>query len=163
MLIKITSCILYLHFFCLTTALTIYGFGLRGNSARKSTRKHCFRTRKPRIAPEIKQKIGMDFFGTSMPQVRILSLRPKIRRAEHNRLIKSIVLSLYLVVLWLFSQPFFFSLFCRVANKVAKILVNETMTSFFADFLQIPNALCLCAVLKKKRRYGTVEQINCTP
>ena len=34
----------------MTTALTIYGFGLRGSSAYKSTRKHRFRTRKPRKA-----------------------------------------------------------------------------------------------------------------
>ena len=59
-----------------TTVLTIYGSGLRGNSAKESTRKHRFRTRKPRKAPEIKEKIGINFFGTSMPSVRILSLRP---------------------------------------------------------------------------------------
>ena len=40
----------------MTTVLTIYGFGLRGNSACKSTRKHRFRTKKPRKAPEIKEK-----------------------------------------------------------------------------------------------------------
>ena len=34
----------------LTTVLTIYGFGLCGNSGGKSTRKHRFRTRKPRKA-----------------------------------------------------------------------------------------------------------------
>lgn len=30
-----------------TTILTVYGFGLRGNSAYKSIRKHRFRTQKP--------------------------------------------------------------------------------------------------------------------
>ena len=34
----------------LTTPLTIYGFGLRGSSVDKSTRKHRFRTQKPRKA-----------------------------------------------------------------------------------------------------------------
>ena len=60
----------------LTTVLTIYSFGLRGNSACKSIRKHRFRTRKLRKAVKITQKIGIGFFGTSMPQVRTLSLRP---------------------------------------------------------------------------------------
>ena len=59
----------------LTTVLTIYSFGLRGNSACKSIRKHRFRTRKLRKAVKITQKIGIGFFGSTMPQVRILSLR----------------------------------------------------------------------------------------
>ena len=64
----------------LTTPLTIYGFGLRGNSAFKSTRKHRFRTKKHQKDAKITQKIGIVLFGTSMPQVRILSLRPKNRK-----------------------------------------------------------------------------------
>ena len=74
----------------------------------------------------------------------------KSARAEHNRLIKSIVLSLYLVVLWLFSQPFLFSLSGQVAKKVAKTYIKGIMTNFFADFAQNPNALSRSAVLKKK-------------
>ena len=61
----------------LTTVLTIYKVGLRGNSASKSTRKHHFRTKKPRKNVKITQKIGIGFFGSTMPQVQILSLRPK--------------------------------------------------------------------------------------
>ena len=61
----------------MTTVLTIYSFGLRGNSAYKSIRKHRFWTQKPRKAPEIKEKIGADLFGSKMLQVRVLSLRPK--------------------------------------------------------------------------------------
>ena len=74
----------------------------------------------------------------------------KSARAEHNRLIKSIVLSLYLVVLWLFSQPFLFSLSGQVAKKVAKTYIKGIMTNFFADFAQNPNAFSKSAVLKKK-------------
>ena len=64
----------------LTTSLTIYSFGLRGNSATRSIGKHRFRTRKPRKAPEIKKKTIILRFGTKMSQVRILSFRPKKHR-----------------------------------------------------------------------------------
>ena len=48
----------------LTTPLTIYRVGLRGNSAHKSTRKHRFRTKKHLKCPEITQKITPNLFGT---------------------------------------------------------------------------------------------------
>ena len=64
----------------LTTVLTIYRFGLRGNSAFKSTRKHRFQTKKHQKDAKITQKIGIVLFGTSMPQVRTLSLRPNKHR-----------------------------------------------------------------------------------
>ncbi len=147
----------------LTTFLTIYRIGLLGNSAHKRPRKHRFRTKKHTKVVKKRYFTAMELFGTSMPQVQVLSLRPKIRRAEHNRLIKSIVLSLYIVVLWLFSQPFFFSIFREVAKIVAKIIINEIMTHFFADFQQKPNALCLRTVLKKRKTHGTVEHLICTP
>ena len=60
----------------LTTPLTTYGFGLPGFYAAKSTRKQSIRTQKPRKARQITQKIRFLAFGTSMPQVQILSLRP---------------------------------------------------------------------------------------
>lgn len=67
--------------FCLggdwTTCLTIYGFGLRGNSANESTRKHRFRTKRHRKALKIKQKIDMDLFGTLRSWVRSPSPRPR--------------------------------------------------------------------------------------
>ena len=75
----------------MTTVLTIYSFGLRGNSAYKSIRKHRFWTQKPRKAPEIKQKIGIDFFGTRMSQVQILSFRPKNNRFQGVFTLKSVV------------------------------------------------------------------------
>ena len=68
-----------------TTILTIYGFGLRGNSAYKSTRKHCFRTQKPPKALQSKEKIGIFAFGSRMPQVRVLSLRPPAVPAPNYR------------------------------------------------------------------------------
>ena len=68
----------------MTTVLTIYSFGLRGNSAYKSIRKHRFWTQKPRKAPEIKEKIGADLFGSKMLQVRVLSLRPP-RNHSNNK------------------------------------------------------------------------------
>ena len=48
----------------LTTSLTIYGFGLPGNSVAKSIRKHRFRTEKPEKAHQTMQKIGIGAFGT---------------------------------------------------------------------------------------------------
>jgi len=39
-------------------------------------------------------------------------------------LIESIVLSLYLVVLWLFSQPFFFSLLDELQKKLQNPLLK---------------------------------------
>ena len=60
----------------LTTILTIYGFGLRGNYGFHSTKKHVFRTKKHEKARKMRQKTDAFAFGTSMPQVRTLSLRP---------------------------------------------------------------------------------------
>ena len=60
----------------LTTILTIYGSGLRGKYGLCGTKKHCFRTKKHRKALKKRQKIGISLFGSTMPQVRILSLRP---------------------------------------------------------------------------------------
>ena len=62
----------------LTTPLTIYRVGLRGNSAHKSTWKHRFRTKKHLKYPEITQKITPNLFGTQRSWVRIPSPRPKI-------------------------------------------------------------------------------------
>ena len=80
-----------MRFSLLTTALTIYGFGLPGFYAVKSTRKQSIRTKKPRKARKITQKIRFLAFGTSMPSVRIRPLRPKISRkwgfSPHFRLI----------------------------------------------------------------------------
>ena len=61
----------------LTTILTIYRSGLRGNYGFCSTKKHGFRTKKHVKARKMRQKTDAFAFGTSMPQVRILSLRPK--------------------------------------------------------------------------------------
>ena len=61
----------------LTTSLTIYRLGLRGNNAHKSTRKHRFWTRKPLKSPEITQKIYAYAFGTLRSWVRSPSPRPK--------------------------------------------------------------------------------------
>ena len=61
----------------LTTSLTIYRLGLRGNNAHKSTRKHRFWTRKPIKSPEITQKIYAVAFGTRRSWVRSPSPRPK--------------------------------------------------------------------------------------
>ena len=55
----------------LTTSLTIYRLGLRGNNAHKSTRKHRFWTQKPLKSPEITQKIYAYAFGTLRLQDRI--------------------------------------------------------------------------------------------
>ena len=60
----------------LTTALTIYGFGLRGNSAEKSTRKHRFWTKKHQKVNKSSQKTTPRGFGTSMPQVQVLLPAP---------------------------------------------------------------------------------------
>jgi hypothetical protein len=53
----------------LTTSLTIYGFGLRGNSATGSIGKHRFRTREPRKSPEINEKTIILRFGYWRPRV----------------------------------------------------------------------------------------------
>ncbi|MBQ9132702.1 MAG: hypothetical protein IJX62_09585, partial [Clostridia bacterium] len=49
--------------FGLTTPLTIYGFGLRGNSAYKSIRKHRFRTKKPQKVNKSSQKTMLYLSG----------------------------------------------------------------------------------------------------
>ena len=60
----------------LTTILTIYGFGLRGNSVEKSTRKHGFRTEKHGKARKMRQKTDAFAFGMRGSHVRVVSLRP---------------------------------------------------------------------------------------
>ena len=47
----------------MTTPLTIYRFGLRGNSANKSTRKHRFRTKKHQKVKKSSQKTTSNRFG----------------------------------------------------------------------------------------------------
>ena len=64
----------------LTTILTIYRFGLRGKYGLCGTKKHGFRTKKHEKARKKRQKTDAFAFGTSMPQVRTLSLRPKKKR-----------------------------------------------------------------------------------
>ena len=60
-----------------TTFLTIYGFGLRGNSARKSTRKQWFQIKKHQKSLKNPYFTRLLAFGTSMPSVRIRPLRPE--------------------------------------------------------------------------------------
>ena len=60
----------------LTTVLTIYRLGLRGNYGLCGTKKHGFRTKKHRKALKKRQKTVIAFFGTRMSQVQILSFRP---------------------------------------------------------------------------------------
>ena len=60
----------------LTTILTIYRFGLRGNYGFYSTEKHGFRTKKHEKARKMRQKTDAFAFGSTMSQVRILSFRP---------------------------------------------------------------------------------------
>ena len=60
----------------LTTYLTIYGFGLRGNSVHKSPRKHRFSIRKHQKSPESPYFTRLYRFGTKKSLVRIQSLRP---------------------------------------------------------------------------------------
>ena len=134
----------------LTTGLTIYRIFLCGNR-----RTHWSKTR---IFAEYTVYFRADLLilhfrmslGARCRRFKSCHSDQKSARAEHNRLIKSIVLSLYLVVLWLFSQPFLFSLSGRVAKKVANPYIEGIMTNFFADFAQNPNALSKSAVLKKK-------------
>jgi len=66
----------------LTTSLTIYRLGLRGNNAHKSTRKHRFWTRKPLKSPEITQKIYAYAFGTLRLQDRIFFLKTHQKSLE---------------------------------------------------------------------------------
>ena len=66
--------------FGLTTPLTIYRFGLRGNNATGSTRKHRFRTKKHQKVNKSSQKTMAYLFGYWRPGVRISTLRPKKRR-----------------------------------------------------------------------------------
>ena len=63
----------------LTTSLTIYRLGLRGNSVNKSTRKHRLRTRKTLKSPEIIQKIFAGDFGTQRSWVQNTSSQTKTR------------------------------------------------------------------------------------
>ena len=69
----------------LTTSLTIYRLGLRGNSVNKSTRKHRLRTRKPLKSPEITQKIYAYAFGTLRLQDRIFFFQNPQKSLETKR------------------------------------------------------------------------------
>ena len=66
----------------LTTILTIYRFGLRGNYGLCGTKKHGFRTKKHGKARKMRQKTDAFAFGSTMPQVRILSLRPNLTHSN---------------------------------------------------------------------------------
>ena len=103
----------------LTTPLTIYGFGLRGNSVYKSTRKHRFRTQKPRKALQSKEKIGILAFGSTMSQVRILSFRPNKVDSFDTRVSETINLFLFakMLVPQGFSRFLFFELVSLRMNK----------------------------------------------
>ena len=61
----------------MTTSLTIYGFGLRGNSAYKSIGKHRFRTKKHQKVNKSSQKTMAYLFGYWRPRVRVPPLRPE--------------------------------------------------------------------------------------
>ena len=61
----------------MTTPLTIYRFGLCGNSANESIGKHRFRTKKHQKANKSSQKTAQNRFGYWRPGVRISTLRPK--------------------------------------------------------------------------------------
>ena len=74
--------------FGLTTPLTIYGFGLRGNSAYKSIRKHRFRTKKHQKVNKSSQKTMAYLFGNWRPRVRVPPLRPKQKGAYELNVIK---------------------------------------------------------------------------
>ena len=65
----------------MTTSLTIYGFGLRGNSANESIGKHRFRTKKHQKVNKSSQKTMAYLFGYWRPRVRVPPLRPKKRTA----------------------------------------------------------------------------------
>ena len=64
----------------MTTPLTIYRFGLCGNSANESIGKHRFRTKKHQKANKSSQKTAQNRFGYWRPGVRISTLRPKKER-----------------------------------------------------------------------------------
>ena len=59
----------------LTTILTIYRSGLRGNYGLGGTKKHVFRTKKHEKARKMRQKTDAFAFGSTMSQVQILSFR----------------------------------------------------------------------------------------
>ena len=64
----------------MTTPLTIYRFGLCGNSANESIGKHCFRTKKHQKVNKSSQKTTPRRFGYWRPRVRVPPLRPKKSR-----------------------------------------------------------------------------------
>ena len=68
----------------MTTPLTIYGFGLRGNSATGSIRKHRFRTKKHQKVNKSSQKTMLYLFGNWRPWVRVPPLRP-LRNHSNNK------------------------------------------------------------------------------
>ena len=61
----------------MTTSLTIYGFGLRGNSANESIGKHRLRTKKHQKVNKSSQKTMAYLFGNWRPWVQVPPLRPK--------------------------------------------------------------------------------------
>ena len=62
----------------LTTQQTTYRFGALGNSGDKSAEERGFPSGKGRKKPFSAESAIINAFGMSMPQVRTLSLRPKI-------------------------------------------------------------------------------------
>ena len=61
----------------MTTPLTIYRFGLCGNSANESIGKHRFRTKKRQKVNKSSQNTTPNRFGYWRPWVRVPPLRPK--------------------------------------------------------------------------------------
>ena len=64
----------------MTTPLTIYRFGLCGNSVNESIGKHRFRTKKYQKVNKSSQKTTPNRFGYWRPGVRISTLRPRKNR-----------------------------------------------------------------------------------
>ena len=67
----------------LTTQQTTYRFGALGNSGYKSAKERGFPSGKGRKKPFSAESAIINAFGSRMPQVRILSLRPKKKRGSY--------------------------------------------------------------------------------
>ena len=141
----------------LTTSLTIYRLGLRGNNVHRSTRKHRFWTRKPLKSPEITQKIFAGHFGTLHLQDRIFSpqnpqksletsgflfIRTKNEHwakadTEQMRLRKKSLRKKFVMTFFYYNKPIFFNNFYDSITAIYRI-------SFVLNFRPKPSSADGC-------------------
>ena len=124
----------------MTTPLTIYRFGLRGNSANESIGKHRFRTKKHSKVNKSGQKMMAYLFGYWRPWVRVPPLRPflAVLTAETARIsLRFLNLSFICVLIYLFSV---------LSITFTKKFQNGFEVKFEVKGLTFMSCICSCVI-----------------